>query len=131
MTCEGVGEAVEGDTGFFSLELEDFLGASLLGWHDCTSATACEEEASLVRSFVEQGGEWVLRSTFSSGLDACEGTIEEGTAVETDEGVEIEIRTYSGTIQLDSGETCDTDVVDAHQDELDCTSVERIQGRAL
>lgn len=130
MTCDGAGEAVE-ETEFFSLELDSFFGTSLLGWHDCTSATSCEEAASLTRSFIREGGEWSLRSTFASGFEGCEGMIEEGTVVETDEGVEIEIRSYTGTIVLESGEECDTDLVDAHEDELSCTTLEVIRGRSI
>ena len=130
MTCEGPGEAVE-ETEFFALELDEFFGASLLGWHDCTSATACEESASLTRSFIEQGGEWTLRSTFASGFEGCEGTIEEGTVVETEDGVEIEIRSFTGAIELASGEECDTDLVDAHADALECTTLEVIHGRSI
>ena len=130
MTCDGAGEAVE-ETEFFALELDNFFGASILGWHDCTSATSCEEAASLTRSFIREGGEWTLRSTFAAGFDTCEGTIEEGTVIETDEGVEIEIRSFTGSITLESGEECDTDVVDAHADELSCTTLEIIRGRAV
>ncbi|MCR9163754.1 MAG: hypothetical protein ACE37F_16465 [Nannocystaceae bacterium] len=130
MTCEGEGDAVE-DVEFFALELDDVFGATFLGWHDCTSATSCDESSLLTRSFIYEGGQWSLRSTFAAGIDDCEGSIEEGTLVETDDGVEIEIRTFSGTIELDSGQECDPDLVDAHADALECSSVERIRGTSV
>ena len=131
MTCEGAGEAVQGETELFALELDNFFGATVLGWHDCTSATDCEEESDLFRSFVEEDGRWVLRSTFASGIESCSGSIEEGSTVQTDDGVRIEIRSYSGTIDLEAGEECDTDLVDAHFGELDCTTIEVIEARAV
>lgn len=130
MTCDGAGEQVE-EIEFFALELDEFFGTSLLGWHDCTSATSCEEDASITQSFTHEGGEWRLRSTLATGLEDCQGTIEEGVVIETEEGVEIELRSFTGTIALESGEECDTDIVDAHEDDLSCTTLEVIRGRSL
>lgn len=131
MTCDGDGADVMGDTMFFSLEIDDVFGFEVLGWHDCSSADTCEDTSSLLRSFMESDGEWVLESTQAGGIDDCQGSISEGSLEETADGVRIEIRTLSGLIELEDGEECGTDLVDAHRDELECTSLEIIDGQAV
>ncbi len=130
MTCDGDGAEVM-ETEFFSLEIDDVFGFSILGWHDCASAESCEEASSLLRSFMERDGRWVLESTQAGGIDDCQGSISEGSLEETADGVHIEIRTLSGLIELEDGEECGTDLIDAHRDELECTSLELIDGRSV
>lgn len=108
MTCDGDGADVMGETMFFSLELDDFLGATLLGWHDCSSADMCEEESSLLRSFIERGGEWVAESSSAGGFDECVVMATDGTVEETPDGVRIEFRTSSATFMLGDDEECST-----------------------
>ncbi|MGH1340145.1 MAG: hypothetical protein ACRBN8_01240 [Nannocystales bacterium] len=131
MGCEGAGEAVEGDVLFFSLEDESFFGVSLLTWHDCESASSCNEEGALDRSFTKEGSEWTSKVIFASGDVDCSLGLTEGTITETDAGIRLEFRSYEGVLTVASEEACETDVAEQRRDELDCTGIEVLEATLL
>jgi len=134
MDCNGPGADVTDGDAFFSLTEESFLGTPILAYRACTDATTCDESIGLLESFIDEGNGWmrqVKSSGSSGGSSDCSLGLVEGPLVKTETGLELEIKSYSGTITLAAGETCDTDLVDAHRAELMCSGTERITADKL
>lgn len=132
--CDGPGQAVDGGTPYFELTEESFLGAQILGWHDCSAADSCDDTISLDKSFEDDGGEWIAKSVSAGGSAfSCSITLVEGTITDTEDGVSIEFRTYSGQLDLDaaSGEACETELADTRRSDLACERVEIFDGVRL
>ena len=129
--CDGEGDAVEGETPFFSLEDESFFGVSVLTWYDCDSPDSCSETGFLNRSFTKEGGDWTSQVISSSGGIDCSLAITEGTISETDSGIRLEFRSYSGVLTVASDEACETDVAEERRDELECTGIEVLEATLL
>jgi len=126
--CDAQGPEVTDGDRYFQLKAEDFFGATILGYHTCTSPTDCEESSNLFRSFAKLDGQWRMEtSTASTGDDVtCSLTSSIGSLTRTDTGVRIEIRTSRGEITLD-GKECDTDLVDSNPEALSCEEYEVIE----
>lgn len=126
--CDAEGPEVTDGDRYFQLKAEDFFGATILGYHACTSPTDCAESMNLFRSFAKFDGEWRTETSTASTSDdiTCLLTHSVGPLTKTDTGVRIEIRTSSGEITLE-GKECDTDLVDSNSEALTCEEYEVIE----
>ncbi len=123
--CTGPGTDVTGADTFFNLKAENVFGSQILAYRSCTDASTCEENANLFKSFFDEDGKgWGVDITTSSGTGPCALSLVEGPLVETETGLRLETRTHSATLELNAGETCDTDLAKARKAELPCTAIE-------
>lgn len=130
--CDAEGPAVTDGDAFFKLQMGDIMGFPILEYYSCTSATECEPDSDLFKSFAKIGGEWSIQTQVASGFDPeCNLSEITGPLQKTELGVKLELRTTQATITLSGGEECDTDLVDKYSDQMVCGQYEVLEATKL
>jgi hypothetical protein len=112
----------------FRLASSDFFGQSILCWNDCNSATECEDECNLFRSFMLVGGKpgSVFNMTMGTG-GSCTFTSGGATLEVTETGVKwTYVQESVAKTDLPEDE-CDTDNVDKYKSEMTCDRIEHFE----
>jgi hypothetical protein len=130
--CDAEGPDVTGGDAFFKLQTGDIMGFSILEYYSCTSATECEPDSDLFKSFAKIGGEWRIETQVASGSGTdCSLSEITGPLRTTDTGVKLELKTSSADITLSGNEECDTDLIDKYSDQMVCGEYEVVEATKL
>jgi len=119
---------------YFRFAEEEFLGQSFFQLSWCTSAdeASCTGFAGSFLFAEEIDDGWRAQySSSSGGFDSCLLGYGEGTAVVTDDGVRIELRSYSEDVPGLTGDACSTDEAGERGDSMPCESFEVLLGTLL
>ncbi len=126
-SCDGEGQDVEGAPGHFRLLETDFGTDRILTWHECESVDTCDDSSTAM--FDYENGEWVRQWSSTVGVNDAFCSVETitGTLEQTDDGIRVEFRTASGTLEI----PCEDGIAETHADELSCDNIEVYEGILL
>lgn len=118
---------------FFRLQDDNFFGASIVGWHDCTGpAQGCDDAINLFSSFANEEGEY--RAGFLSwGGNPCNVSSQRGVLTRVDDTT-IRITTTSRSGEVPELGDCgglDSEDVEPFVDSLPCESISELTAQLV